>query len=206
MIDPRLPNNSKVVTSRWYESFHSQNQIGCSFFRNLLIPFFDSLLFSLSLPLPLSLSLLSLVGLCDSFQYSAGAQTRFCCGATTRDGHLVVGSKKGTINLYNAKLLEVVLNLNILHHLIERNVDICHVNWVHSFSKGNEFTKDTAKIGGVGSAPRAKTTLPGCGDPILGIDVTADGKWILATCKTYLLLIPASHPKGNLTGFQVEFK
>jgi hypothetical protein len=124
VMDPRLPNKSKVVTSR-------------------------------------------------CFQYSAGAQTRFSCAATTSDGHLAVGSKKGTIHLYNAKLLE-----------------------------GTEYTKDVAKIGGVGSAPRAKTTLPGCGDPILGIDVTGDGKWILATCKTYLLVIPTALPEGNLTGFQ----
>jgi hypothetical protein len=37
---------------------------------------------------------------------------------------------------------------------------------------------------------RAKTALPGLGDGILGIDVSADGRWILATAKSYLLLIP----------------
>lgn len=36
---------------------------------------------------------------------------------------------------------------------------------------------------------RAKTQLPGLGDPIIGIDTTENGRWILATCKTYLLLI-----------------
>ncbi|KAJ1569850.1 hypothetical protein HK096_000286 [Nowakowskiella sp. JEL0078] len=36
---------------------------------------------------------------------------------------------------------------------------------------------------------RAKTQLPGLGDPIIGIDSTESGKWIVATCKTYLLLI-----------------
>lgn len=36
---------------------------------------------------------------------------------------------------------------------------------------------------------RAKTLLPMFGDPIIGIDVTESGKYILATCKTYLLLI-----------------
>jgi hypothetical protein len=36
---------------------------------------------------------------------------------------------------------------------------------------------------------RAKTLLPGFGDAILGIDVTENGQWIVATCKTYLLLI-----------------
>ncbi|KAI8853235.1 VID27 cytoplasmic protein-domain-containing protein [Chytridium lagenaria] len=36
---------------------------------------------------------------------------------------------------------------------------------------------------------RAKTHLPGLGDPIIGIDTTENGKYIVATCKNYLLLI-----------------
>ncbi|OZJ04820.1 hypothetical protein BZG36_02338 [Bifiguratus adelaidae] len=35
----------------------------------------------------------------------------------------------------------------------------------------------------------AKTALPALGDPILGIDVTANGRYVIATCRTYLLLI-----------------
>jgi hypothetical protein len=35
----------------------------------------------------------------------------------------------------------------------------------------------------------AKTALPALGDAIIGVDVTADGRWLIATCKTYLLLI-----------------
>jgi len=38
--------------------------------------------------------------------------------------------------------------------------------------------------------PRATTAFPGLGDPIIGIDVTTDGEWVLATCATYLVLIP----------------
>lgn len=38
-------------------------------------------------------------------------------------------------------------------------------------------------------APRAATRFPGLGDPIIGIDVTTDGEWVLATCKTYLVLL-----------------
>jgi len=49
--------------------------------------------------------------------------------------------------------------------------------------------------------PRAKTTLPGFGDPIIGIDVTRAGDWVLATCKTYLLLIPTEVKSS--TGFEV---
>jgi len=36
----------------------------------------------------------------------------------------------------------------------------------------------------------AKNLYPGLGDPILGLDSTRDGKWLLATAKTYLLLLP----------------
>ena len=35
----------------------------------------------------------------------------------------------------------------------------------------------------------AKTRLPGLGDPIIGLDTTEDGKWLLATTRYYLLLI-----------------
>lgn len=35
----------------------------------------------------------------------------------------------------------------------------------------------------------AKTHLPGLGDPIMGIDVSEDGKYVLATTKKYLLII-----------------
>ncbi|KAJ1895458.1 Vacuolar import and degradation protein 27, partial [Kickxella alabastrina] len=48
---------------------------------------------------------------------------------------------------------------------------------------------------------RAKTSLPALGEPILGIDVTSDGRYVVATCRTYLLLIdtklPPSSPDSN---------
>ncbi|KAK0518364.1 Vacuolar import and degradation protein 27 [Tilletia horrida] len=36
----------------------------------------------------------------------------------------------------------------------------------------------------------AKTALPSIGDPIRGIEVSADGRWVVTTCKAYLLLRP----------------
>ena len=49
---------------------------------------------------------------------------------------------------------------------------------------------------------RAKTLLPMFGDPILGVDTTENGKFILATCKTYLLLINTELTDGSgATGF-----
>ncbi|TIC26929.1 cytoplasm protein [Wallemia mellicola] len=46
----------------------------------------------------------------------------------------------------------------------------------------------------------AKTQLPALGDPIIGIDVTSDGRWIIATCKTYLLLIDTLIGAGRYQG------
>jgi len=49
-------------------------------------------------------------------------------------------------------------------------------------------------------APPAKTMFPGCGDLVIGIDTTENGQWVLATCKTYLLLIPTTF--SGTTGFE----
>eukprot|EP01090_Pellita_catalonica_P019658 TRINITY_DN6764_c0_g1_i1.p1 TRINITY_DN6764_c0_g1~~TRINITY_DN6764_c0_g1_i1.p1 ORF type:complete len:512 (-),score=100.16 TRINITY_DN6764_c0_g1_i1:58-1593(-) len=65
------------------------------------------------------------------------------------------------------------------------------------------FSKNTFESSS--TRPRPKTMLPGFGDAIIGIDVTADGKWILATCSTYLLVIPTSMPGSDeRNGFEVR--
>ncbi|KXN89646.1 Vacuolar import and degradation protein 27, partial [Leucoagaricus sp. SymC.cos] len=46
----------------------------------------------------------------------------------------------------------------------------------------------------------AKTALPPLGDPIIGIDVTADGRYIVATTQTYLLLIDTLIGEGRYAG------
>jgi VID27 C-terminal WD40-like domain len=46
----------------------------------------------------------------------------------------------------------------------------------------------------------AKTTLPALGDTIIGLDVSADGRFVLATAKTYLLLIDAMQKDGKFEG------
>ena len=46
----------------------------------------------------------------------------------------------------------------------------------------------------------AKTHIPALGDPIIGLDVSADGRWVLATCRTYLLLIDALQKEGKNEG------
>ncbi|KAK5169005.1 Vacuolar import and degradation protein 27 [Saxophila tyrrhenica] len=46
----------------------------------------------------------------------------------------------------------------------------------------------------------AKTALPALGDPIVGLDVSADGRWLLATTRTYLLLIDNLQKDGKNEG------
>lgn len=46
----------------------------------------------------------------------------------------------------------------------------------------------------------AKTHIPALGEPIIGLDVSADGHWVLATCRTYLLLIDAVQKSGKNEG------
>jgi hypothetical protein len=70
------------------------------------------------------------------------------------------------------------------------------------------FSHDTMAKGGeaIGVAPRAKTKLIGYGDPILAVDSTRDGKFVLATCESYLILCPVSDEAGNHTGFKKSVK
>ncbi|KAF3492184.1 Vid27 family protein [Arthroderma uncinatum] len=46
----------------------------------------------------------------------------------------------------------------------------------------------------------AKTHIPALGEAIFGLDVSADGRWVLATCRTYLLLIDALQKDGKNEG------
>lgn len=46
----------------------------------------------------------------------------------------------------------------------------------------------------------AKTHIPALGEPIIGLDVSADGRWVLATCNTYILLIDALQKSGKNEG------
>lgn len=48
------------------------------------------------------------------------------------------------------------------------------------------------KLGG-----NAKSKLPSLGDPVIGVDTSKDGRWILVTCTNYLLLVDAMVGKGQ---------
>jgi len=46
----------------------------------------------------------------------------------------------------------------------------------------------------------AKTALPAIGDPIIGLDTTKDGRWIVATTKTYLMVVDTLIGAGRFSG------
>ena len=48
----------------------------------------------------------------------------------------------------------------------------------------------------------AKTALPAVGDGIIGIDVTADGQYLIATCRKYILFLDTTIQSGRYTGSQ----
>jgi hypothetical protein len=61
------------------------------------------------------------------------------------------------------------------------------------------------KTTGKGENPfRAKTLLPGFGDHIKGIDVTADGRFLVATCKSYLLVAKTELTDDGKNGFNTQ--
>ncbi|KAF9216156.1 hypothetical protein BGZ59_010812 [Podila verticillata] len=87
------------------------------------------------------------------------------------------------------------------------------------YAKGNNFTAAATTTNGslaVAGAKgdikllndlgkNAKTALPVLGDPILGLDVTGNGRWVIATCKNYILLIDVLNPENKRLGFDASF-
>jgi hypothetical protein len=51
---------------------------------------------------------------------------------------------------------------------------------------------------------RAKTLLTGLGDEIIGVDTSLDGKYVLATCKTYILLIKTQVEGESKNAFETS--
>lgn len=92
----------------------------------------------------------------------------------------------------------------MVQDLVNENTPV--LNWTqgHQFSRGTNFqcfatTGDGSIVVGSldgkirlyssSSMRQAKTAFPGLGSPITHVDVTYDGKWILGTTDTYLILI-----------------
>lgn len=92
----------------------------------------------------------------------------------------------------------------IVQNIASSNSPVLHWSQGHQFSRGTNFqcfatTGDgSIVIGSLDgkirlysktSMRQAKTAFPGLGSPITHVDVTYDGKWVLGTTDTYLVLI-----------------
>ncbi|XP_061350980.1 protein CYPRO4 [Gastrolobium bilobum] len=92
----------------------------------------------------------------------------------------------------------------IVQNIATASSPVLHWNQGHQFSRGTNFqcfatTGDGSIVVGSldgkirlyskTSMRQAKTAFPGLGSPITSVDVTFDGKWVLGTTDTYLVLI-----------------
>lgn len=92
----------------------------------------------------------------------------------------------------------------IVQNIATASSPVLHWNQGHQFSRGTNFecfatTGDGSIVVGSldgkirlysnKSMRMAKTAFPGLGSPITSVDVTFDGKWVLGTTDTYLVLI-----------------
>ncbi|XP_004505213.1 protein CYPRO4 [Cicer arietinum] len=92
----------------------------------------------------------------------------------------------------------------IVQNIANSGSPVLHWNQGHQFSRGTNFqcfatTGDgSIVVGSIDgkirlysktSMRQAKTAFPGLGSPITSVDVTFDGKWVLGTTDTYLVLI-----------------
>lgn len=92
----------------------------------------------------------------------------------------------------------------IVQNIVKGDSPVLHWTQGHQFSRGTNFqcfasTGDGSIVVGSldgkirlyskTSMRQAKTAFPGLGSPITHVDVTYDGKWILGTTDTYLILI-----------------
>lgn len=109
--------------------------------------------------------------LVDSQFKQYATKNDFSAAATTESGKLAVASNKGDIRLFDQ---------------LGKNAKVCRLppwQW-------------KARVG----ADDLQTALPALGDPIIGVDLSADGRWLVATCKTYLLLIDTLIGSGRYQG------
>lgn len=92
----------------------------------------------------------------------------------------------------------------IVQNIATASSPVLHWSQGHQFSRGTNFqcfatTGDGSIVVGSldgkirlyskTSMRQAKTAFPGLGSPITSVDVTFDGKWVLGTTDTYLVLI-----------------
>lgn len=113
--------------------------------------------------------------LVDSQFKQYATKAHFSAAATDKEGRLAVASKRGDIRLFDS---------------IGKNAKTGEQSKINFES---ELLADPSPL-------PLHSALPALGDPIIGVDVTSDGRYVLATCKTYLLLIDTLIGDGKWKG------
>jgi len=107
--------------------------------------------------------------------------------ATTGSGQVVVGDLKGEIRMFSDISKRAKTHLPGLGGMFEIVSYVLMDRFIH-------FHKNTCIY---------LFIFRFCSDGVIGIDVTEDGKWVLATTEAYLLLIPTMTSAGK-SGFQAS--
>jgi len=118
---------------------------------------------------------------------------------STPSNNVIACSEKGMytldprVNKSNKSVQQKVYSGNYLFNKISATLD----GKIAVASKNGEIRMYT-KLG-----QNAKTMLPGMGESIVGLDLSKDGSWILATTSKYILLVPTKVKSGK-NGFDVR--
>jgi hypothetical protein len=118
---------------------------------------------------------------------------------STPASNIIACSEKGMytldprVNDKNKAVNQKIYSTNYLFNRIASTLD----GKIAVGSKNGEIRMYT-KLG-----QNAKTMLPGMGESIIGMDLSKDGTWILATTEKYILLIPTKVKSGK-TGFDTR--
>jgi len=104
------------------------------------------------------------------------------CAATSADGDIVIGSKRGDVRLFSNKIWED--NKNIWKRKDCEDWDLIQCD------------------SGQGLKLNATTKLPSKGSTITSIDITQDGKIVLYTTKTFIIVFSTIVPSTGQSGFR----
>ncbi|KAJ4455585.1 putative VID27 cytoplasmic protein [Paratrimastix pyriformis] len=157
------------------------------------------------------------------FTYGARTKPELSCVATTGDGHLVAGSAKGEIRLFDSSLkhraktqlpgfggpkcslavrdLDVPIDQPLAPHiiiwiLVYHSLAGIYIIWILEYHSLWILVYHSL----AGLYIIWILVYHSLADPIIGVDVTHDGRWVLATTATYLILASTELP-GHKTGF-----
>lgn len=115
-----------------------------------------------------------------------------------------IGLSANSMYHLDSRLKDVVVNDKTFKQYKTRNNKFSNLITTEdgklAVGSGNGAIRLYENVGG-----NAKTLIPSLGDPIIGLDVSMEGRWLLATCKNYLLLIDTKISDGEKLGYTTSF-